>query len=86
MKMTRIAGLLRISPGKGFLLFILILLALTDLAVFLNVPVLRQFLGFVFFSIIPGLLILHILKLNKLGLTRKVVLSVGLSIAFLLFF
>ncbi len=75
---------LRTSGGKRFLLF-LVLLVITDLAIFLNIPVLRQVLGFTFFTIIPGVLILRILKVN-LGLTGKFVLSVGLSIAFLMLF
>jgi uncharacterized membrane protein len=61
-------------------------LIFTDLSIFLNIPVLRQVLGFTFFTVIPGLLILHILKLNKLEFTWKIVLSFGLSISFLMFF
>lgn len=78
--------LLRSFQDKRFLIFVLILLALTDIAIFLDVPILRPFLGFAVFSVVPGFLILHILGLNKLGLTEKVVFSIGLSIAFLLFF
>ena len=78
--------LLKTSSTKRFLLFILMFLIFTDLSIFLNIPVLRQVLGFTFFTVIPGLLILHILKLNKLGLTQRIVLSVGLSISFFMFF
>lgn len=75
----------RNSSAKRFLLFTLLFLVATDLSIFLDIPVYRQFLGFVFFTSVPGLLILHILKLSKLGLTEKIVLSVGLSISFLMF-
>ena len=71
--------------GKLFL-FTLIFLVFTDLVVFFNVPILRPVLGFVFLTFVPGLLILHILKLNKLGLVEKIILSVGLSISFLMLF
>lgn len=77
---------LRASGAKKFFLFILVFLLLTDLVILLDVPILRQVLGFLFFTIIPGLLILFILKLNKLGLTERIVLSVALSISFLMFF
>ena len=70
---------------KRLLFFILIFLIVTDLAILLNIPLLRQTLGFLCFTIIPGLLILHLLKLNKIGLLKKLVLSIGLSIAFLMF-
>ena len=76
---------LRTSGAKRFLLFTLLFLLATDLSILLDIPVFRQILGFTFFTIVPGLLILHILKLNKLGLTEKFVLSVGFSIAFLMF-
>ena len=52
----------------------------------LNIPFLRQIIGFIFLTILPGLLILQILKLNKMGLTEKFVLSVGLGVSFLMFF
>ncbi|MCL0097958.1 DUF2206 domain-containing protein, partial [Dehalococcoidia bacterium] len=76
---------LRSSSVKRFLLFTLIFLLATNLSILLDIPVLRQVLGFAFFTVIPGLLILYILKLNKIGLTEKFVLSVGLSISFLIF-
>lgn len=71
---------------KEWFVIIVSILFLTDLAVFLDLPFLRQILGFFFLTILPGLLILQILKLNKIGSTEKVVLSVGLSISFLMFF
>ena len=70
---------------ESFALIIAILF-ITDLAIFLNIPLLGQILGFLFLTILPGLLILQILKLNEIGSTEKFVLSVGLSISFLMFF
>ncbi|RLC91128.1 MAG: hypothetical protein DRI39_10745, partial [Chloroflexi bacterium] len=61
-------------------------LAATDLAVLLDIPVLRQLLGFSFFTFVPGILILYLLRLGRLGLTEKVVLSVGLSVSFLMLY
>ena len=62
------------------------LILLTDLAILLDIPYIRQILGFLFLTILPGLLILQILKLNKQRFTEKFVLTVGLSISFLMFF
>ena len=72
------------NAKKWFVLLVSILL-LTDLIIFLKIPILRPILGFLYFTIIPGLLILHILKLNKIEFIKKFVLSVGLSVAFLIF-
>ena len=71
---------------KEWFLFIISILLLTDLAILLNIPFLRQIFGFLSLTMVPGLLILQILKLNKTGIIEKFVLSVGLSIAFLMFF
>lgn len=71
---------------KDWFTLIISIFLLTDIAILLNIPFLRQILGFLSLTILPGLLILQILKLNKLELTEKVVLSVGLSVFFLMFF
>ncbi|MFW6104950.1 MAG: DUF2206 domain-containing protein [Chloroflexota bacterium] len=76
---------LKISTARRGLLFILLFLLVTDLSILLDISVYRQVLAFAFFTFIPGLLILYIFKLHRLGLTEKVVLSVGLSISFLMF-
>ena len=77
---------LLIDNIQKLLVAILFFIIVTDLAILLNVPFLRQILGFLFLTILPGLLILQILKLNKMGSTEKFVLSVGLSVSFLMFF
>ena len=74
-----------ILEAKKFAFIILIIL-LTDIAILLDIPVLRVVFGFLCFILLPGALILFILKLNKIGITEKIVLSVGLSVSFLMFF
>ena len=71
--------------GKEWIIFIISILTITDLAILLNISFVRQIFGFLFLTILPGLLILRILKL-KIDFTEKFVLSVGLSISFLMFF
>jgi len=75
----------RVLDNRGFFTLILALLVLTNLAILFDIPVLRPALGLLFFTIVPGLMIIYILRLNTLGLTGKAALSVGLSIAFLMF-
>ena len=72
--------------AKNYLLIITAILLLADLVILLNIRFLRQILGFLFLTMLPGLLVLQILKLNKIGSTEKFVLSVGLSISFIMFF
>ena len=50
-----------------------------------DIPVLRQLIGFLYLTFIPGLLILRIFKLHKLGSVETLLYSVGLSIAFAMF-
>jgi uncharacterized membrane protein len=72
--------------AKKWFVFVISIFLLADLAILLGIPFLRQTLGFLFLTLLPGLLILQILKLNKIGFTEKAVLSVGLSISFLMLF
>jgi len=46
---------------------------------------LRQIVGFVFVTFIPGILILRILKIHNINRVESLVYSVGLSVAFVMF-
>ncbi len=74
-----------LSPIK-WLGLVITIIAVTNITIILDIPVLRQISGFIFLTFIPGFLLLFILKLNKLGLVEKIVLSVGLSVAFSMLF
>jgi uncharacterized membrane protein len=54
-------------------------------AIGLQIPILRQLIGFVYLTFVPGILILRILKLHKLGNIETLLYTVGLSIATLMF-
>lgn len=73
------------DDAKKWYIVLVSIILLSDLTILLNIPFLRQILGFLCFTIIPGLLILHILKLNRIEFLKKFVLSIGLSIVFLMF-
>lgn len=47
----------------------------------IEIPLVRQFLGFILLTFIPGLLIMRMLKLRRLGSTETLLYTVGLSIA-----
>jgi uncharacterized membrane protein len=71
--------------AREWLMLIVSMLFLTDIVILLNIPFLREIVSFLFFTIIPGVLILQILRLNKMEFLKKVVLSVGLSLSLLIF-
>ena len=73
------------SGIKKFFFLILVFLVVTDIAILLNIPFLRQILGFLFLTFLPGLLILQILKSDKQEIIETILYSVGLSVAFLMF-
>lgn len=50
----------------------------------IHVPILRQFVGFVFLTFIPGFIILKFLKLDKLNIAESFVYTIGLSLTFLM--
>ena len=62
-----------------------LIILMTDLFILFDVPILRQVFAFLCFTIIPGFLIVSILKLDRLGSVSKFVLYVGLSATFLMF-
>jgi uncharacterized membrane protein len=69
---------------KNWLLTIVLLLIITDLSILLNIPVLKPALAFIFFTLVPGFLVLLIFRINYLGIIKRAVLSVGISISFLM--
>lgn len=74
---------------KCLYLVLAILLAMAGLvglaALGLDIPVLRQIVGFVFLTFVPGVLILRILKIHNISVVESLVYSVGLSLAFVMF-
>lgn len=50
-----------------------------------DIPILRQIVGFIYLTFVPGLLILRVLRLNRLGTIETLLYSVGLSIALVMF-
>ena len=61
-------------------------LIVTNIAVMLNIPIFRQVLGSIFLTLLPGLLILSIMKLNDINQVKKILLTIGLSLSFLMFY
>ena len=54
-------------------------------AVGLQIPIIRQLIGFIYLTFVPGIIILRILKLHKLGDTETLLYTVGLSITTFMF-
>jgi uncharacterized membrane protein len=50
-----------------------------------DIPVLRQAIGFIFLTFVPGILILRILKIHNIGVIESLAYSVGLSLASIMF-
>lgn len=73
----------KLKKNHLFILYLFFFI-ITDIAIILNIPLFRQIFGFCFLSLLPGLLIQRILKLNKICIAEKFILSIGLSISFLM--
>jgi uncharacterized membrane protein len=70
---------------KSWFIFILASLILVDVVIVLDIPFVRPICGFLFFTTIPGLLIIYALRLGKIGTLKTGVMAVGLSLLFLIF-
>ena len=77
----------KISRFFNFILFIQVALLVTICldAINLHIPLIRELLSFIYLLFIPGILILRIIKLHKLGTIRTVLYSCGLSISSIMF-
>jgi uncharacterized membrane protein len=77
----------KISRFFNFILFIQVSLFVTIYldAMNLHIPIIRELLSFIYLLFIPGILILRILKLHKLGNIRTILYSCGLSISSIMF-
>jgi uncharacterized membrane protein len=54
------------------------------LVVFLNIPFARQVICFFYLTFVPGIILINVFKPDKLDTAEKVLLSVGLSVSFLM--
>ena len=77
-------GDLQVSLKSWFIL-ILASLILVDVVIVLDIPFVRPICGFLFFTTIPGLLIIYAMRPRKIGLLKTGVMAVGLSLLFLIF-
>ena len=70
--------------SKNFLATILILQFIVYATVFFDIPVARQVIVFLYITIVPGFVIIKLLKLSELDRLENIHFSVGLSVAFLM--
>ena len=68
----------------SFLLYVLGLQVLVCFSIVLDISFVRQVLGFLFFTFIPGYILLRVFNIKRPCLMETVLFSIGLSIAFLM--
>ncbi|NWF86634.1 DUF2206 domain-containing protein [Candidatus Bathyarchaeota archaeon] len=71
--------------SKHLLVAVLELQFMFNIVAYMDIPIVRQVLGFLYLTFVPGFLIMRFLKLEKLNSTETTLFSMGLSIAFLMF-
>ncbi|MEM4143004.1 MAG: DUF2206 domain-containing protein [Candidatus Bathyarchaeia archaeon] len=69
---------------KEFLLLVLFFQLATFVSSYLNIPVAKQIMGFIYFTFIPGFVLIKLLNIRPQNLTEAVLFSVGLSLVSLL--
>ena len=50
-----------------------------------RIPLLRQFVCFIYVTFVPGILFIRVFRLHKLGSVKNLLYSIGLSLSFLMF-
>lgn len=72
-----------LTLSAAIILAVLALVGLASLG--FDIPILRQIVGFIFLTFIPGILILRILRIHNIGIVESLAYSVGLSLSFIMF-
>lgn len=67
-----------------FLIYVLISQLIVIVTLFLDIPVARQVIGFLFYSFVPGFVLLRLLNAERPNFLENILFSLGLSIAFLI--
>jgi uncharacterized membrane protein len=70
---------------KTWFALIFAMLIIVDIVIVLDIPIIRSVLAFLYFSTVPGLLLLEVLQLTMIGYAKRFVVGVGLSVVFLMF-
>jgi len=70
--------------SKHFLAIVVVFQVILYLAMFLNLSTVRIVIGAAYLTLIPGLIITKLLKLDNLGTAESIIYTVGFSIAFLM--
>jgi uncharacterized membrane protein len=69
---------------KSYIVILLLLQLALYITILFNIPIARQVVGFAYFTFIPGLVIIKLLKFDKLNDIETILFSVGLSIVVLM--
>ena len=73
------------NKNTKFYLIAVIIIIIFNVSIILDVPIIRQIIAFAILSVLPGLFILASIGLiNKLELCEMIILSIGLSVSFLM--
>ncbi|MHA1225650.1 MAG: hypothetical protein ACTSPV_02795, partial [Candidatus Hodarchaeales archaeon] len=71
--------------SKSFFVSLLVLQFTTNFVILFNIPVVRQVIGFIYFTFIPGFIFLKLLMPEELDRINIMLFSIGYSITFLMF-
>jgi uncharacterized membrane protein len=71
--------------SKDLLIAMLFLQFAVCITIFFNIPIVRQITGFIYFTFVPGFIIIKLLNMKDINKLETILLSTGLSIAFLMF-
>lgn len=72
------------SKSANFLAIVLFTQFAVYLSIFCDIPIARQVICFLYLSFLPGLVLVKLLRLNRLSTIETVLFSLGLSIALLM--
>lgn len=80
-----VENLIKFRSFPAFVQFVMLFQFLANVVVLLDVPYVRQIVGFFYLMFIPGIVILKTFKLAETDFSETILFSIGLDIALLMF-
>lgn len=76
----------RTCNNRTSLILLILFILITNVAIIAKIPYVQQIFGLLFLTFLPGFLILKIIQIEKIESFKKVVMYLGVSLSFLMFY
>ncbi len=69
---------------RNEIIVLITFIIISNITIIFNIPIFRQLFGYIFLTILPGMLLLPLFNLNNMKTTKKIIILIGLSLFFIM--